>query len=60
VVTLVLWLPDLWILAKGQSAEAVGVLMVMHLAIAVVTYNCVIHLAKTREREPALSSASPL
>jgi hypothetical protein len=48
VVTVVLWLPDLYILAKGQPAKAVAVLMVMHLAIAVVTYNCVVHLARLR------------
>ena len=35
-VTLILWIPDLWILAKGQPPEAVAVLMVMHLAIAVM------------------------
>ena len=39
VVTLFLWLPDLYILWKGQPAKAVAVLMVMHLAIAVVTYS---------------------
>ena len=52
-VTLVLWLPDLYILAKGQSREAVAVLMVMHLAIALVTYNCLVHLAKVREPKGA-------
>jgi hypothetical protein len=51
VVTLVLLLPDLWILAKGQPAQAVAILMVMHLAIAVVTYNCVVHIAKVRQPE---------
>lgn len=45
LVTLVLWLPDLWILYKGQPADAVGVLMVMHLAIALVTYNLLVRLA---------------
>ena len=49
VVTLAPWLPDLWILAKGQPAQAVAVLMVMHLVIAVVTYNCVVHIAKVRQ-----------
>jgi hypothetical protein len=53
-VTIVLWLPDLYILAKGQPAKAVAVLMVMHLAIAVVTYNCVVRLAPVRPR-PATS-----
>jgi hypothetical protein len=38
LVTAALLLPDFYILAKGQPADAVGVLMVMHLAIAVVTY----------------------
>jgi hypothetical protein len=49
-VTVVLWLPDLYILAKGQPAKAVAVLMVMHLAIAVVTYNGVVRLAPVRPR----------
>ena len=52
-VTLVLWLPDLWILHQGQPVQAVAVLMVMHLAIAVVTYNCLVHIAATR-RDPAI------
>jgi hypothetical protein len=47
-VTLVLWLPDLWILHLGQPVQAVVVLMVMHLAIAVVTYNCLVHIAAIR------------
>jgi len=45
LVTLALFLPDLWILAKGQPPKAVAVLMVMHLAIAVVTYNLLVRLA---------------
>lgn len=57
-VTLVLWIPDLWILAKGQPAEAVAVLMVMHLAIAVSTYNCVVHIARVTKPETAMSLAS--
>jgi hypothetical protein len=48
VVTLVLWLPDLYILYRGESARAVAVLMVMHLAIALVTYNCVVRIAPVR------------
>jgi len=38
LVTLVLWLPDLWILAQGERSAAWAVLMLMHLAIALVTY----------------------
>jgi hypothetical protein len=48
LVTLFLWLPDLWILHQGQSGRAVAVLMVMHLAIALVTYNLLVHLAPPR------------
>jgi hypothetical protein len=45
VVTLVLWVPDLYIWHQGQSAQAVLVLMAMHLAIALVTYNLLVRLA---------------
>ena len=48
LVTLVLWLPDLYILDLGQPARAVAVLMLMHLAIALVTYNSLVHIAKVR------------
>jgi hypothetical protein len=47
-VTVVLWLPDVYILVLGQPTKAVAVLFAMHLAIAVVTYNCLVHLAGTR------------
>ena len=47
-VTLVLWLPDVYILVLGQQPKAVAVLFVMHLAIAVVTGNCLVHLARTK------------
>src|SRR5277367_441382 len=47
-VTLVLLLPDLYILHQGQPARAVLVLMTMHLAIALVTYNLLVHLAPVR------------
>lgn len=59
LVTLVLWLPDLYILVKGQSPEAVAVLMIMHLAIALITYNCLVHLAKAGAmRRPAQQTVS--
>ena len=48
LVTLVLYLPDLWLLARGQPAEAVAVLMTMHLAVALVTYNVLVHVAPVR------------
>ena len=45
LVTAVLWLPDLYIFAKGQPPRAVLVLTVMHLAIVFVTYNALVHFA---------------
>ena len=57
-VTVVLWLPDLWILHKGQSAQGVAVLMVMHLAIALITYNLLVHLAPVRNRVARRRAAS--
>jgi hypothetical protein len=48
VVTVVLWAPDLWILGQGQPVRAVLVLMAMHLAIALLTYNALVHLAPPR------------
>jgi hypothetical protein len=48
LVTLVLWLPDLYILYRGQPPRAIAVLMLMHLAIALVTYNLLVHVAPAR------------
>jgi hypothetical protein len=48
VVTLVLFLPDLYIWHQGQAAQAVLVLMSMHVAIALVTYNVLVHVAPVR------------
>ncbi len=47
VVTLVLWLPDAYILYQGQPAGAVAILFLMHLAIALVTYNLLVRMAPT-------------
>ncbi|HVX20633.1 MAG TPA: DUF6069 family protein [Acidimicrobiales bacterium] len=59
VVTVVLLLPDLYILVQGQPVRAVAVLVVMHLAIALVTYNCLVRLAPTRPRRRAASGSPP-
>jgi len=50
VVTLVLFLPDVYIWYQGQPAQAVAVLMAMHVAIALITYNLLVHLAPVRAR----------
>ncbi|HET9072458.1 MAG TPA: DUF6069 family protein [Acidimicrobiales bacterium] len=47
-VTLVLYLPDLYLLVLGDPGKAVLVLMVMHLAIALVTYNALVRIAPVR------------
>jgi hypothetical protein len=44
-VTLVLLLPDVYIWHTGESPHGVLVLMVMHVAIAVVTYNAQVRIA---------------
>jgi hypothetical protein len=56
VVTLVLLLPDFYILAKGQPAKNVAVLMAMHLAIGLVTYTALVHLAPVKRNRVALSN----
>jgi hypothetical protein len=45
LVTVVLWVPDVGILVQGQPARAVGVLILMHLAIALVTYHLLVRVA---------------
>jgi CDP-diglyceride synthetase len=61
LVTVVLLLPDVYILYGGQPADAVAVLMVMHLAIALVTYNLLVHLAPfgARSRQARHASKPP-
>ena len=58
VVTLVLLLPDLYILGTGQPAKAVGALVGMHLAIALVTYNALVRLAPVRPRDGRVRSGA--
>ena len=48
-VTLILWIPDLYLLIRHQPVRAVVVLMAMHLAIAVVTYNLLVRVAPVAE-----------
>ena len=44
-VTLVLWIPDIVLMVRRQPARDVLVLMVLHVAVAVVTYNALVRLA---------------
>jgi hypothetical protein len=58
VVTVVLWLPDMWLLIEHEPTAAVAVLMCMHLAIALITYNALIYLAPMRQK-PAGEPTAP-
>jgi len=58
-VTVVLWIPDLWILVGGEPAKAVAVLMVMHLAIAVVTFYALVTVAPAAAPLASGATGSP-
>jgi hypothetical protein len=51
LVSAVLFLPDLWLLMKHQPAKAVAVLVVMHIAIAVVTFAVLVRVAPVSPAE---------
>lgn len=48
LVTIVLFAPDVYLLYRSQPFNAVAVLMVMHLAVAVVTYQLLVRVAPPR------------
>ncbi|MDA8315723.1 MAG: hypothetical protein M0010_11200 [Actinomycetota bacterium] len=48
VAMLVLWIPDVVLFALGEAAKGVATLMVMHLLVAVVTYNLLVRVAHAR------------
>jgi hypothetical protein len=48
LVTAVLLLPDLYIWLQGQPGRAVLVLVALHLAIGLITYNVLVRLAPVR------------
>ena len=47
-ITIVLLAPAAYIWHNGASGEAVFVLVWMHVAIAIITYNALVHLAPVR------------
>lgn len=51
-VTAACLLPDLYIWLLGQPGTAVAVLVAMHLAIGLITYNLVVRLAPPRQLPP--------
>jgi hypothetical protein len=48
LITLALFLPDVWLLVRGQPPDAVAVLMFMHVAIAAVIYGSMVLVAPVR------------
>lgn len=60
MVTLTLWLPDVWLVAKGETPRGVAVLAVMHLGIALITYNALVRIAPARELADRRECASVL
>ena len=49
LATLALFLPDAWLLLRGQPLKAVAVLMSMHVAIALVIYVVMVSVAPVRK-----------
>ena len=53
LVTVVLWIPDVYLLAKHEPTAAVVTLMIMHGAVALVTYNLLVRVAaQSRSADP--------
>jgi hypothetical protein len=50
VVTVVLFAPDAWIWHGGAPGDAVFVLIWLHVAIALVTYNALVRIAPARKK----------
>ncbi len=48
-----LWAPDVYLLVGGQPARDVAVPMVLHMAVAVVTYHVLVRPAPPRRRSEA-------
>jgi hypothetical protein len=55
-VTLVLWAPDVWILVKHEPTRAVLFLALMHLTVALITYNLLVFAAPVAVRESAAAA----
>lgn len=49
LISLVLFLPDVWLLMRHQPPSGVLVLMIMHVAVAVITYQMVVRVAPARD-----------
>ncbi|MFI5287596.1 MAG: hypothetical protein ACHQ4F_14935, partial [Candidatus Dormibacteria bacterium] len=59
LISLALFLPDAWLLVRGQPPRAVAVLMAMHVAIAVVIYCTMVSVAPIRTARHRADRGSP-
>src|SRR5579862_1170203 len=55
--TLALFLPDAWLLLRGQPFKAVVVLMAMHVAVALVIFLAMVLVAPVRSHGPRSETA---
>ncbi len=60
LISLALFLPDAWLLVRGQPPRAVAVLMAMHVAIAVVIYCAMVFVAPIRTLRSRTDRAIPM
>jgi hypothetical protein len=49
LVTVLLWIPDVYLLVRHEPMAAVFTLMGMHVAVALIAYNLLVHLATPSE-----------
>jgi hypothetical protein len=57
VVTLALWVPDVWLLIKHEPTPAVVFLVIMHATVALITYNLLVFGAPVGARAIADAGA---
>ncbi len=60
VSMLILWIPDVWLYVKHEPTRAVTYLVVMHLAVALITYNSLVFAAPVGQRVSNEPAPSPL
>jgi hypothetical protein len=59
VSMVVLWMPDVWLFIKHEPTRAVIYLMVMHLTIALITYNSLVLAAPVRRHAVIVVTEPP-
>ena len=59
VVMVVLWVPDVWLLIKHEPTRAVVFLVIMHAAVALITYNFLVHAAPVGVHDVTSAAVAP-